>query len=205
MLKRLLTTIFTVLALSALSAAPSFALKPGDQAPGFTLQSASGDEVSLSDYSGKYVVLEWLNHGCPYVKKHYKSGNMQALQEKYTGKGVVWLSVISSAPGKQGHGSPAETMAQAKEKGSNAGAILLDESGEVGKAYGAKTTPHMYVITPKGELAYLGAIDDKPTTDLDDVEGATNYVAGALEALLAGKQVPVAATKAYGCSVKYAD
>lgn len=205
MFKRLLTTIFAVLALSALSATPSFALKPGDRAPAFTLQSASGDEVSLSDYSGKYVVLEWLNHGCPYVKKHYKSGNMQALQAKYAGKEVVWLSVISSAPGKQGHGSPAETMAQAKEKGSNAGAILLDESGEVGKAYGAKTTPHMYVITPEGELAYLGAIDDKPTTDLDDVEGATNYVAGALDALLAGKPVPVAATKAYGCSVKYAD
>ncbi|MCB0220429.1 MAG: thioredoxin family protein [Chrysiogenetes bacterium] len=186
-------------------APPAMALKPGEPAPAFTLQSSTGQEISLADYLGKYVVLEWLNHGCPYVKKHYKSGNMQKLQKRYTEKGVVWLSVISSAPGKQGHGSPEETEAQRKARGSNASAVLIDESGAVGKKYGAKATPHMYVITPEGTLAYVGAIDDRPTTDLADVDGAKNYVADALDALLAGKPVATSATKAYGCSVKYAD
>ena len=203
-MRRLALTI--LVAVSALAGAlPAHALKPGDAAPAFTLPSSTGQEVSLSDYQGKYVVLEWLNHGCPYVKKHYKSGNMQALQKRYGEKGVVWLSVISSAPGKQGHGSPEETESQRREKGSNASAVLLDESGEVGKRYGAKTTPHMYVVTPEGTLAYMGAIDDRPTTDLEDIEGARNYVAEALDALLSGKPVGTTATKAYGCSVKYAD
>ena len=188
-----------------LTAGTAHALKPGESAPGFKLPSSSGGEVSLEDYKGKYVVLEWLNHGCPYVKKHYKSGNMQALQQKYAAQDVVWLSVISSAPGKQGHGTAAEVEAQRKEKGSNASAILLDESGAVGKSYGAMTTPHMYIVKPDGTLAYMGAIDDKPTTDTDDIEGAQNHVGAALDALLAGKPVAVSATKAYGCSVKYAD
>lgn len=198
-----LSVLVVVLALA--TALPAQALKPGEPAPAFTLTSSSGQKVSLSDYRGKFVVLEWLNHGCPYVKKHYKSGNMQALQKRYTEKGVVWLSIISSAPGKQGHGSPEETEAQRRDKGSIANAVLIDESGEVGKAYGAKATPHMYAITPEGTVAYAGAIDDRPTTDLEDVEGARNYVAEAMDALLAGKPVATSATKAYGCSVKYAD
>lgn len=187
--------------------APTGAAAPpevGAPAPDFTLQGTDGQTYTLSDLEGQYVVLEWLNFGCPYVGKHYGSGNMQALQEAYTGKDVVWLSVVSSAPGKQGHHPPAEMNAKNAEYGGAQTAILMDESGEVGRAYGAQTTPHMYVISPEGTLLYKGGIDDKPTTNEADVETAQNYVAGALDAALSGEEVRTKTAPPYGCSVKYA-
>jgi hypothetical protein len=159
--------------------------------------------VSLSDFKGKVVVLEWVNHGCPFVVKHYGSGNMQKLQADATAKGVAWLSICSSAPGKQGHMSAADANKSCAEKQSAATAYLLDESGEVGKKYGAKRTPEMYVVNPEGILVYHGAIDDKPSTDPGDIAGSKNFVAAALEETLAGKPVSTPQTEAYGCSVKY--
>lgn len=185
-------------------AATSFAaVEAGKPAPEFTLTDSDGKVHSLSDYKGKTIVLEWLNHGCPFVAKHYKSGNMQALQKEATGKGVVWLSVVSSRPGEQGHMSPEDTNKARQEKGSAATAVLLDEDGKVGRLYEAKVTPHMYVVDPDGTLVYMGAIDDKPTTDVADVEGATNYVREVLHAVQEGAPVKTAVTKPYGCPVKY--
>lgn len=184
--------------------APSDDAVVGEPAPSFTLTGTNGETYALSDLEGQYVVLEWLNFGCPYVQKHYGSGNMQALQEEYTGKDVVWLSVVSSAPGKQGHYPPEEMNAQNAEHGGAQTAILMDESGEVGRTYGAKTTPHMYVISPEGTLLYKGGIDDKPTTDEADIEGAENYVTAALDAAMNGEAVPTETAPPYGCSVKYA-
>jgi len=176
----------------------------GEPAPNFTLQGTDGEQYTLADLEGKMVVLEWLNFGCPYVQKHYGSGNMQALQEKYTGQDVVWLSVVSSAEGKQGYYPPGEMNAKNAEHGGEQTAILMDTSGEVGQMYGARTTPHMYIINPEGTLIYKGGIDDKPTTDEADIETATNYVAMALDAALNGEEVPVQTSPPYGCSVKYA-
>lgn len=194
----------TLLCLLALLIAPAaFALETGKAAPDFAVKASNGKTVKLSEYKGKTVVLEWLNYGCPFVKKHYESKNMQGLQKKYTGDGVVWLSVISSAPGKQGHGDAKQAEADKAAHGSHATAILLDEKGEMGKAYGALTTPHMYVIDKAGKLVYQGAIDDKASTELADVKSATNYVSAALDATKAGKPVAVSQTKAYGCGVKY--
>jgi peroxiredoxin len=175
----------------------------GKPAPEFTLKDCSGTEHSLSDFKGKTVVLEWVNHGCPFVVKHYASGNMQKLQEDATGKGVVWLSICSSAPGKQGHMSAADATAKCEEIGSKATAYLLDEDGTAGRLYAAKTTPQMAVINAEGVLVYQGAIDDKASTNQSDIEGATNYVVAALDEVLAGKPVTTAETKPYGCSVKY--
>lgn len=172
-------------------------------APNFTLKDFNSKEYSLSDFKGKYVVLEWVNFGCPFVKKHYNSGNMQALQKNYTEKEVVWLSICSSAEGKQGHYAAKELAKIIKEQGLNSTAYLLDESGEVGKLYDAKTTPHMYIINPKGNLIYVGAIDDKRSTDVADVKTANNYVSTVLDDCLAGKKVESKATTPYGCSVKY--
>lgn len=191
---------FLALMLISLSA---FAVDSGKPAPDFTLEGISGKKISLSSLKGKTVVLEWLNHGCPFVKKHYGAQNMQALQRKYTKEGVVWLSVISSAEGKQGYVTPGEGLAQKTEVQSVATDVLIDSKGTVGMAYGAKTTPHMYVINKEGILVYQGAIDDKPDTDPASVKGARNYVSEALDATLAGKPVKVALTKAYGCAVKY--
>ncbi|HYC05972.1 MAG TPA: thioredoxin family protein [Azospirillaceae bacterium] len=188
----------TAFALPA-AAAPTI----GQPAPAFTATDVNGKTVSLADYKGKVVVLEWTNHGCPFVKKHYGSGNMQALQKDYTAKGVVWLSVVSSAPGEQGHVSAEEGLKVMKEAGAAPTAKLLDPTGTIGRAYDAKTTPHMYVIGTDGKLLYNGAIDDKPTAKADDVKTATPYVRQALDAVLAGKPVPVAETKPYGCNVKY--
>lgn len=182
---------------------PTFAVESGTSAPGFTAISSEGKEVKLSDYKGKVVVLEWLNHGCPFVKKHYEGKNMQALQARNTKKGVIWLSVISSSPGSQGHSSPEQAEKDRKEHGSNATAVLLDESGELGKAYGAQTTPHMYVIDAKGRLVYQGAIDDQPSADKATLKKAKSYVNPAVDAALAGKEVKTAQTKSYGCGVKY--
>lgn len=176
---------------------------PAAPAPDFSLPGADGKTYALADYRGRYVVLEWLNHGCPFVRKHYDSGNMQALQARATDEDVVWLSVVSSAPGKQGHDSAEGHLATAGGKTAAPMAILLDESGEVGKAYGARTTPHMYVVDPHGELIYRGAIDDRPSTDRSDIEGAHNYVLAALSAARAGEPVDPASTQPYGCAVKY--
>jgi len=175
----------------------------GKKAPAFTLKDINGNNVSLSSYNGKYVVLEWINHGCPFVKKHYETGNMQALQTELTGKGVVWLSIASSAKGKEGYMNAEEWKKGEAEYKSGASAILLDEKGKVGKLYGAKTTPHMFVIDPKGDIIYMGAIDDKPSYDKADVAGAKNYVKAAVEESMAGKAVSTPETKSYGCSVKY--
>lgn len=176
----------------------------GKPAPDFTLKSAEGNDVSLSSFKGKVVVLEWTNSGCPFVQKHYGSGNMQKLQKDATANGVVWLSICSSAPGKQGHLSAAEAADIRAKSGSSATAYLLDEDGKVGQLYGAKRTPEMFVINQDGVLAYHGAIDDKKSPDPADIAGAKNYVAAALSEVLAGKPVTTPSTEAYGCSVKYA-
>jgi peroxiredoxin len=175
----------------------------GKPVPAFTLPSADGREVSLAAQRGKFVVLEWLNHGCPYVRKHYDSGNMQRLQSELTQKGVVWLSIISSAPGKQGHSTAEQAEADIAAKGAKPTAVLLDETGAVGRLYGAATTPHMFVIDPAGVLIYMGAIDDQPSFEAESVVGAKNWVRVALEDAMAGKAVSNPATKPYGCSVKY--
>lgn len=189
-----------------LSPAPSdAAAKAGKAAPAFTAEDSSGKSVSLSDFKGKTVVLEWLNKGCPYVKKHYGSGNMQRLQKEWTAKGVVWLSVVSSAEGKQGFVTGPEADADAKASGAAPTAVLLDPSGKVGRLYGAKTTPHMFVIDGAGVVRYAGAIDSDSSADPAAVASAENYVSGALAAVLAGKPVRKASTKPYGCSVKYQD
>jgi peroxiredoxin len=191
-----------LLALSTVNAQAEVTV--GKPAPAFTLTGADGASYSLAELKGKFVVLEWLNYECPYVVKHYDSKNMQQLQQTYTSKGVKWFAVNSSAEGKQGHLTPEQALALAKEKGAAATATLLDHSGEVGRLYGAKTTPHMFVINPEGTLIYAGAIDDNDSTRLSSVEGAKNYVAAALDEAMAGKPVSVASSRPYGCSVKYA-
>jgi hypothetical protein len=175
----------------------------GAPAPTFTLPDTYGNEHSLSDYQGKWVVLEWLNYGCPFVQKHYRSGNMQKLQTEYGEQDIVWFSVVSSAPGKQGYYEPAEMNAMNEEHGNAAAAVLLDPEGTVGMAYGAKTTPQMYVIDPQGTLLYNGAIDDRPSSRLADIEGAHNYLVQALTEAMAGEPVSQPTTQPYGCSVKY--
>ena len=173
------------------------------EAPDFTLTDSKGETHSLSDFEGKYVVLEWINFGCPFVQKHYESGNMQSLQEKYTEKGVVWLTICSSAPGKQGHRPPEEINEMMEKWNGNHTAYLIDESGKVGNMYGAKTTPHMYIINPEGKLVYAGAIDSIPSADKDDIDKATNYVSKALDQAMSGEKITDKVTKPYGCSVKY--
>ena len=175
----------------------------GSPAPAFTLTDTRGKQHKLADFKGKYVVLEWVNFGCPFVKKHYESGNMQSTQKRAVDKGVVWLSVCSSADGKQGHMEAADWNEEIAERKLSSTAVLIDESGEVGKTYGAKTTPHMYIINPDGVLIYKGAIDDKASTNQDDIPGARNHVLAALDEALTGKPVAVALTQPYGCSVKY--
>ncbi len=179
------------------------AVKTDEKAPDFTLTDIGGKVHSLSNYKGKYVVLEWVNYGCPFVKKHYKAGNMQGLQKEWTAKDAVWLSICSSAKGKEGY-LTAAGWKEASEKQKAAGsAILMDETGEVGRLYGAKTTPHMFIVNPDGVLIYQGAIDDKATADSADILGATNYVSKALNEASAGKKVSSPTTNSYGCSVKY--
>ncbi|MFN0159449.1 MAG: thioredoxin family protein [Bacteroidota bacterium] len=177
--------------------------KVDEPAPDFSLTDATGKSHKLSDFKGKYVVLEWVNYDCPFVRKHYRSGNMQSLQKEYTGKDVVWLSICSSADGKQGHFEREELTERIKEENVSATAYLIDADGSVGKTYEAKTTPHMFVIDPKGTLIYAGGIDNKPSTDKDDIAEATNYVRTTLDAAMAGKAIAVKGSKPYGCSVKY--
>lgn len=199
--KFLLPILIAALALGAVQAWAQAAV--GAPAPSFTLTDTKGATHALADFAGKPVVLEWTNPECPFVKKHYGAKNMQALQAKYVAQGAVWLSVCSSAPGKQGHYPADEWNRILAEQGSAATALLLDPDGQVGLAYGAKTTPHLFVIDAAGTLVYDGAIDDNPSTDSADIPGARVYVAEALDAVLAGAPVPVAQTKPYGCSVKY--
>lgn len=183
--------------------ATALAVKVGDPAPGFTSVDSNGKQQKLTDYKGKYVVLEWHNQGCPYTKKHYDSGNMQRLQKEWTAKGVIWLTVISSAPGKQGFVTPAQENEYVKKMNAVPTAVLMDPAGTLGRLYDAKTTPQMYIIDPKGTLVYQGAIDDKPTSDASDIPGAKNYVNAALTQIMAGKPVSEPATRPNGCSVKY--
>jgi peroxiredoxin len=173
----------------------------GKPAPDFTVNDQNGKPVKLSDAKGKIVVLEWYNKGCPFVKKHYGSGNMPALQKKYGKKGVVWYSIISSKEGKEGYLT--QTEAKLELKGMGAKALLLDPKGDVGRLYQAKTTPHMFVIGKKGELLYMGGIDDTPSADPADIPKSKNYVAAALDETLAGKTVSTSSSRPYGCSVKY--
>ncbi len=179
------------------------AVEPGEEAPDFTLTDSKGTSHKLSDFRGKLVVLEWLNHECPFVKKHYSGGDMQKLQKEYTAKGVVWLSIISSAPGKQGHRTGPQADADTKDKNANPTAVLLDPAGEVGQKYEAKTTPEMFVLDKEGKILYAGAIDSIKSTDSADIAKAENHVRAALDAALAGQPVPTPKTKPYGCSVKY--
>jgi peroxiredoxin len=178
--------------------------KVGETAPAFNTAATNGRSVSLADQRGKIVILEWTNHDCPYVRKHYESGNMQTLQKEITAQGVVWLTLISSSPGTQGYVSPKEADELTASRKANPTAVLLDPTGAVGKAYGATNTPHMYIVDKAGLLVYAGAIDDRPTTRRADVQGAHNYVRAALEDMAAGRTVQTPVTRAYGCTVKYA-
>ncbi|MFA5593635.1 MAG: redoxin domain-containing protein [Micavibrio sp.] len=177
----------------------------GEAAPAFTGTDSNGKEHSLADYKGKIVVLEWTNHECPYVVKHYDSGNMQKLQESYTGKDVVWLTVNSGAAGKQGHRTAEQANEIIASKGAKQTAYLLDGEGVIGRAYEAKVSPHMFVIDAQGVLVYDGAIDDNDSASQDVIAASENYVAAALDALLAGNAVETSKTKPYGCGVKYKD
>lgn len=185
------------------SANPSANVKIGAPAPNFTLTDTNGDTHSLSEYEGTFVVLEWLDFRCPYVRKHYGSGNMQRLQTEYTNKDVVWLSIYSASPSHRAYVPPKKMAAKNQELGGSQTAILLDPSGEVGKTYNATNTPHMFVISPEGKLLYKGGIDDKPTTDEADVKTATNYVRKALDAAMSGDEVSPKQAKPYGCPIKY--
>lgn len=175
----------------------------GKPAPDFSVKDTNGKTQTLKQYKGKFVVIEWVNFDCPFVKKHYDSKNMQTLQDKYGKSGVVWLSVNSSAPSKQGAYEAKRINELIKEKGAKPTAYLLDTDGAVGHAYGAKVTPHMFVIDKKGTLVYAGAIDDKQSVDANDVKTSKNYVAAALDSAIAGKPVATPTSRAYGCGVKY--
>ena len=197
--RRLLPVVLLFTSLSAI------ALPPNSIAPDFKGTDSTGVLQNLAKYRGKYVVLEWANQGCPYDRKHYLSGSMEALQKEWTAKGVVWLSVISSAPGEQGYVNPAEENDYLKKMHAAPTAAILDPRGEIGHLYGAKTTPHIFVIDPSGKLIYQGAIDDQPSPEPETLKGAKNYLNESLNAVMSGKPVPVAVTRPYGCSIKYAN
>lgn len=195
-----------VIVMLALSLMTNFAFadaKIGAAAPGFSVADAQGKTHKLADFKGKNVILEWYNKDCPYVRKHYDSKNMQKIQADMKAKGFVWLTVVSSAAGKQGHQKPADALANFKKEGSNASALLLDESGTMGKAYGAKTSPHMYLIDDKGVMRYNGAIDSNDSADPKTIATAENYIVAAAANVQKGEKVAKETTKPYGCSVKY--
>lgn len=194
----------SALALASGTAFPQGAAKPGAKAPDFAVVDVDGKLQKLSDYTGRTVILEWTNHDCPYVRKHYNSATMQTLQKDMAREGVVWLSVISSPAGEQGHVDAARAKELTRTRDAAPASILLDPQSKLARAYGAQTTPHMYVIDPKGTLAYAGAIDDKPSSSPASLSGARSYVRQAVAELKAGKPVSEPATKAYGCVVKYA-
>lgn len=201
--RNLALTALTMGALAAVSGFRAAGVDVGSVAPNFSLPAVTGKTFTLDSFKGKFVVLEWTNNGCPFVRKHYGTGNMQELQKWATSKGVVWLSIVSSAEGKQGYVTPEEGQALVKAQGINSTGYLLDPLGKVGRMYGAKSTPHMFVIDPKGTVIYNGAIDDTPSARPADVKTAKNYVRAALEEALAGKPVTVATSQPYGCSMKY--
>jgi len=182
-------------------------LTVGSPAPAFTAADTHGASHSLAGYAGKWVVLEWFNHGCPYTKKHYALvngvGNSQAMQQEYTRRGVIWLSVVSSGPGRQGYTSAKKAEEQARDKGAAPTAIIRDTAGVLGRLYGARNTPQYAIVDPQGVLRYAGAIDDRNSASTKDIAGATNYVRAALDAGLAGQPIAVAQTQPYGCEVKY--
>ena len=189
--------------LAAISLTTHAAVNVGQPAPDFTGLDSYGKQHSLSQYKGKTVILEWTNHDCPYVKKHYNSGNMQALQKDATANGIVWLSIISSSPGKQGHISGKQANELSASRNASPTAVILDESSEIGLLYGAKTTPHMYIVDKSGQLVYMGGIDDTPSKDEDDISKSKNYVRAALDEMAASQAIKKSITRPYGCSVKY--
>ena len=199
--------MMNIMGAMALTFAVSFsahaAIKIDSPAPSFALQNSTGESVSLEDYRGKFVVLEWTNHLCPYVKKHYESDNMQSLQRKFTDQDVVWLSVISSAPGKQGYVDAAQADQLTASRNAAPTHVLFDPDGIVGRQYDAKTTPHMYIINPEGELKYAGGIDSIKSPNPADIPKAINYVDVGLDALLNGETIDKTLTPPYGCSIKY--
>ena len=201
-LAKLVVSAGAMLCVTAFAATLAAAPQVGQPAPDFTVKDTNGTSHSLQDFAGKNVVLEWTNHDCPFVVKHY-SGNMQQLQQDMQAKDVVWLSVISSAPGKQGHIDSAKSAELTSSRNASPTAVLFDESGTMGKAYDAKTTPHMYVIDKAGVLQYMGGIDSIPSAKVDDIAKATPYFANAANAVLAGNTPDPAVTRPYGCSVKY--
>ncbi|UTW53917.1 redoxin domain-containing protein [Kordiimonas sp. SCSIO 12610] len=201
MLNKLVFALIIVVALSVAGIANG--VEVGKPAPNFTAVDSKGNEVSLSDFLGKPVVLEWTNHDCPYVRKHYGSGNMQRTQSALTDDGVVWLSIISSAEGEQGYVSGAEADKLTATRGAYPSSVLLDPEGDVGRLYAARTTPHMFLIDEKGIVQYQGAIDDRPSARPASLKGATNYVKAAWDSLKAGNDIEAVNTKPYGCSVKY--
>ena len=192
------------LILPALAIGSAHAATVGQAAPDFSALDALGKSHKLSDFKGKHVVLEWTNPGCPFVVKHY-GGNMQALQKEFTSKGVVWLSVNSTSKEAADYLVPAKLMAWKAEKNGSASAVLMDESGSIGRLYSAKTTPHMYIVSPQGVLVYAGAIDSVPSARTEDIKTATNFVRQGLNEALSGKAISMPSTRAYGCSVKYKD
>ena len=192
------------LAVATLLAGLCYGQKVGAPAPDFKATDSNGRMRQLSEYRGKYVVLEWHNNGCPFTRKHYESGNMQRLQKEWTSRGVIWFTVISSAAGQQGYVTAEQENEYLKRMNAVPTAALLDPQGDVGRLYAAKTTPHMFIINPDGVLIYDGAIDSKSTTDQSDIATATNYVSQALGEAMAGKAVSTPTSRPYGCSVKYA-
>ncbi len=199
MLRRSLFALAALACVTLAQAAPAV----GQAAPDFTLQDANGKAVKLSDYRGKYVVLEWTNPGCPYVQKHYNSGNMAATQQDATAKGAVWLSINSTEKAAGDYLAPAQLVAWMKERKAAPTATLMDEEGVAGRAYGARTTPHMYIVDPQGKLVYAGGIDSIASSNADDIKKATNYVKQGLAEAMAGKPISQATTRPYGCSIKY--
>jgi len=193
----------SVLAAALAFTLAAFAVRVGTQAPDFTGTDSHGQSHTLSQYHGQYVVLEWTNNGCPFTRKHYESGNMQALQKKWTSRGVIWLTILSSAPGQQGYMTASDQNAYMAREHADPTAAILDPTGAIGHLYDAKTTPDMVVIDPSGKIIYEGAIDDHATTDPADIPHSKNYVNEALDEAMAGQPVAVAYTRSYGCSVKY--
>jgi peroxiredoxin len=198
---KLLLSLAASLVATALFAADSPPV--GSTAPDISTTDSKGKTQTLSQYKGKYVVLEWFNPECPFVKKHYGSGNMQKLQQEFTGKGIVWLTIDSSAPGTEGNLTAEQANAKIAEWKAHSTAFLLDPDGKTGRSYGAKNTPHMFIINPEGKVIYEGAIDSKPTANPSDIASSTNYVKVALDESLAGKTVTTPSSRPYGCSVKY--
>ena len=199
MLRRAFVAVPLLALVSLATAAPSV----GQPAPDFTLKDANGKTVKLSDFRGKHVVLEWTNPGCPYVRKHYNGGHMGATQQEAMGKGVVWLAINSTEKDSGDYLEPAKLVAWMKERKSQPTATLMDEEGTAGRAYGARTTPHMYIVNPQGQLVYAGGIDSIPSSNPDDIKKAVNYVKQGLGEALAGKPISAATTRPYGCSIKY--